>query len=238
LGDISFDFIGKMKSEKVENLMAAYLQHPNHQVWVNEIRAEVQHMLQPFFDPRWKYIGNTESEIENYRQIEQFLTAERVQALTANINVETGSCLDLNKVIDNINDQDTIKSIQNLLKTRLIVLTIMHRKSIFFKTIPNVADLAIFVAIHPERLIQGFLDALYYIKIGLRVRNGQLYAINANSRNDATVRSFYRTFLCIRGSLTILSDRKKMKYDSFEREKLLPEEQAWLAYMDKNNIFV
>jgi hypothetical protein len=114
----------------------------------------------------------------------------------------------------------------------------MHRKADFFPNIPNVADLAIFIALFKGKWREDFLEALYYIKIGNRPRNANEKAINADSRNDATIKSYFNRFLAIRGSLTInVKNRAKITQDSFKPELLLQEERDWLEYLDENKIF-
>lgn len=234
LDEIELNLIGQMNTDHARNLIRNYFHHPNHQNWVNEIRKNVQDMLTPFFHDNWKYLG------EDYSSIEGFLTSEIGKSLAENIQIQGGDYLDLNKANLNINNEDTIEKIKNLLMARLIVLTIMSRRSVgqHFQYIPNVADLAIFVAIGNDRL-QDFLDALYFIRIGNRPKVGTILAINANSRKQSHIKSYFSTKLCISGKLTINVDIKKdITFDTFDETKLLPEEIEWLKYIDEKKLFL
>ena len=159
------------------------------------------------------------------------------------IEIQGGDYLDLNKAVLNIDNENTIEKIKNLLMARLIVLTIMSRRNAgqHFQHIPNVADLAIFVAIGrgENSKLRNFLDALYFIKIGNRPRADELHAINANRRNQSHIKDFFNSKVCISGKLTMNKNiRANITFDTFDKTKLLPEEIEWLKYIDEENLFL
>jgi hypothetical protein len=106
------DFCGQLQNDNVQKIFKAYLAHPNHQNWVDEIRKDVMdirelarelYRLDKVKDPELKHPLLLNNILENLHQLSKG---------TADL------------------DKPTLDTLLRLLKCRLIILDICHQKQL------------------------------------------------------------------------------------------------------------
>lgn len=111
VADEKLDFNGNFKKQHVLNIVTAYLAHPNHDIWMAEIRKDVLDILSEvvtLWDKR--YVGP--KIIQNNTLI--------------NIHSNLRSIVNGSTSLD----EDTLDTLQRILKCRLIIASICHLKQI------------------------------------------------------------------------------------------------------------